>query len=312
MLSERERDFPAEITAPAPMHVVRLEGLLATTSGVPETIVGLIDGPVALTHPDLATENIRGTPDAVGALCSSPSSSACTHGIFVAGVLHGRRGSLAPAICPGCTLLLRPIFGETAASTRDDGLPDAAPKELAEAIIDVVEAGARVINLSIALMDRSFASDRALGEALHHAARRGAIVVAAAGNQGTVGSSAITRHPWVIPVVACNHTGAVVDPSNLGMSIGRHGLAAPGHNLISLCAAGGTMRLSGTSMAVPFVTGTIALLWSLFPTRSATEIKLMVTGSAGRPRRSVVPPLLDAAAAHRALAECHYVRRRVA
>ena len=72
------------------------------------------------------------------------------------------------------------------------------------------------------------------------------------------------------------------------------------------------MRLSGTSMAVPFVTGTIALLWSLFPTRSATEIKLMVTGSAGRPRRSVVPPLLDAAAAHRALAECHYVRRRVA
>ena len=31
--------------------------------------------------------------------------------------------------------------------------------------------------------------------------KRGAIVVAAAGNQGgMLGSSAVTRHPWVIPV----------------------------------------------------------------------------------------------------------------
>ena len=39
---------------------------------------------------------------------------------------------------------------------------------------------------------------------MNHAAHRGVITVAAAGNQGTVGSSAITRHPWVIPVAACD------------------------------------------------------------------------------------------------------------
>ena len=49
-------------------------------------------------------------------------------------------------------------------------------------------------------------------------------MVAAAGNQGTLGSSAITRHPWVIPVVACDLRGRPMNESNLGSSIGRRGL----------------------------------------------------------------------------------------
>ena len=46
--------------------------------------------------------------------------------------------------------------------------------------------------------------ERALKFALDHAARHGVIIVAAAGNQGTVGGTIITSHPWVIAVAACD------------------------------------------------------------------------------------------------------------
>jgi subtilisin family serine protease len=50
----------------------------------------------------------------------------------------------------------------------------------------------------------------------------------------------------------------------------------------------------GTSAAAPFVTGTIALLWSAFPGASAAAVKLAVTQPRGTRRVSVVPPLLNA------------------
>ena len=92
-------------------------------------------------------------------------------------------------------------------------------------------------------------------------------MVAAAGNQGTVGSSAITRHPWVIAVIGCDLEGRPTTESNLGSSIGRGGLAAPGQNITSLGTNGKPQTSGGTSVAAPFVTGAIALLWSEFPGR---------------------------------------------
>jgi subtilisin family serine protease len=86
--------------------------------------------------------------------------------------------------------------------------PCASPQELVAAIFQCIDAGARVINLSLALAEPSAKREPFLEEALNQAARRSVIVVAAAGNQGTLGSSAITRHPWVIPVIACEKGAA--------------------------------------------------------------------------------------------------------
>jgi subtilisin family serine protease len=145
--------------------------------------------------------------------------------------------------------------------------------------------------------------ERELQEALDYALQRGVIAVAASGNQGTLGSSAITRHPWVIPVVACDLKGKPINYSNLGSSIGRRGLSAPGDQITSLGTQDKTLTLSGTSFAVPFVTGAIALLWSEFPTATAAEIKLAITQSNGFRRTTVVPPLLDAWAAYQVMAK---------
>ena len=204
-----------------------------------------------------------------------------------------------PPFAPTVRSSFVPIFAETTSGPRTHAERDA--QELAAAIIECIDAGARVINLSLALAQPSTKGEQALEEALNQAVRRGVIVVAAAGNQGTLGSSAITRHPWVIPVVACDLRGRPMNESNLGSSIGRRGLSAPGDGITSLGAEGQPLTLGGTSVAVPFVTGAIALLWSEFPAATAAQIKLAVTQASTPRRASVVPPLLDAAAAYQIL-----------
>jgi subtilisin family serine protease len=278
------------------LDIVGLTPLLERTSGRPEITVGLIDGPVALEHPDLASQRIREISGTVPAACVNRDSIACVHGTFVAGMLAAKRGSVAPAICPGCTLLVRPIFSETNRATGE--MPSATPGQLGAAIIDCVNAGARVLNLSAALIHHSLEGEMELEEALNYTAYRNAIIVAAAGNQGKVGGSAITRHPCVIPVVACNAQGRPLSQSNLGHSIGKRGLSAPGQNITSLGATGRPQTFGGTSAAAPFVTGTMALLWSEFPHANPNQIRSAVTRAPSAPRRTIAPPLLDGWAAY--------------
>ena len=283
-----------------PLELIKLTPLMARTSGRREIVVGLLDGPVATNHPDLTGEHLCEIPGKIGRACIQPDSTACLHGTFAAGILSAKRGSPAPSICPGCTLLVRPIFKESAAE--NGAMPSATPEELAGAIVECIRAGARVLNLSIAFAQPSSTGEREIEEALDYAARLGIIVVAAAGNQGTLVSSAITRHPGVIPVAACDLRGRPVGQTNLGSSVGKRGLIAPGQSVVSLGAEDEPRTLGGTSVAAPFVTGTIALLWSMFPRASAAEVKSAVTSAYGRRRATVVPPLLDAWASYQTMA----------
>ena len=289
-----------------PLDLVKLTTLMERSTGSPNVKIGLIDGPVVTQHPDLAGEYLREIPGNNGGTCTQANSTACLHGTFVAGILSARRKSSAPAICPNCTLLLRPIFTETTSGR--EHMPSATPQELTAAIIACIDAGARVVNLSLALAQPSTKGEQALEEALDHAARRGVLIVAAAGNQGAIGSTAITRHPWVIPVVACDPQGTPLRESNLARSIGRQGLRAPGEGITSLGTEGQPVTLGGTSVAAPFVTGAIALIWSEFPAATAGEIKIAVTQSHARRRPTVTPPLLDAWAAYQLLVT--HARRR--
>jgi subtilisin family serine protease len=276
--------------------LTRLTPLLERTHGRPEIKIGLVDGPVVLDHPDLAIENIREVPGEFAGACALSSSAACNHGTYVAGILLAKRCSPAPAICPGCSLLVRPIFRET--NSGNGQMPSATPQQLASAIVETVDAGARILNLSASLVQPSAKGEGELQSALDYAAQRAAIVVAAAGNQGAVGSSVITRHPWVIPVAACDRQGRPLSQSNLGNSIGTRGLLGPGDNITSLGSEGGLVTLGGTSVAAPFVTGTVALLWSEFLVAPAAELLMAVRGTRRPSRTAIVPPLLDGWSAH--------------
>jgi subtilisin family serine protease len=271
------------------LSLVRLDELMAGQSGRPDVVVAVIDGPAETGHPDLADARIEvlagGT---AAATCRVPDSVACRHGTFVLGMLCASRGTAAPGICPGCTVLLYPVLAEAPASL------EAGPADLAAAVSACVDRGARIINLSLGVRGTALTRSREFDAAVDHAMRRGVLVVAAAGNHGLVGPAPLVSHPWLIPVAACDWAGRMLRMSNLGIGVGRTGLAAPGLNVLST-APGGYQRTSGTSVAAPFVTGAAALLWSAYPAVPAPRLRTALLRADER-RRSVVPPLLDAAA----------------
>jgi subtilisin family serine protease len=273
------------------LDLVGLTPLKNLTAGHSDISVGLIDGPVQLDHPGLERNGIVGTH-------AGPTArrvgQALAHGTFVAGILKGRRESGAPAICPGCTLLVRPVFPDL-----PEGAPHATVGDVAAAISECVRHGARLINISLALEQPSLNEEVEIWEALDHAARSGSLVLAAAGNTATLGSSAITRHPWVIPVAGSTLSGRPMGISNLSRSAGIRGLLAPGEGVTSLTVGELKEPLRGTSVAVPIVTGAAALLWSLFPEIPAPILKSALLYGGERRRRSVVPPLLDVWSAYR-------------
>jgi subtilisin family serine protease len=279
--------------------IVGLSPLMARSEGKRDIKVSVIDGPARLGHPAFSAQRIHEIKRHPAAACQIVESVACNHGTFVLGMLAAKRGSGAPAICPGCTFILRPIFTET--TDVDDPMPVSTPEQVGMAIIDSVTAGALVINLSAALTHFTSQGAGPLEQALNRAAQRGVLVVAAAGNQGTIAASVITGNPWVIPVISCDLQGRPTRESNLGSSIGRRGLAAPGENIISIGADGKLGTFHGTSAATPFVTGTIALLWSEFPKATAAQIKGALMKADGGARRAIVPALLNAWAAYVAM-----------
>jgi subtilisin family serine protease len=282
-----------------PLEVSRLSSLMAIASGRHDIAIGLVDGPVDRTHPALASAAIDELGHAPHSGCAYAQSLACIHGTFIAGILVAKRSAAAPGICEGCRLVVRPVFDERAEVRAS--LPTCSPENACAAIVQMIDAGVRVINLSIGFSSPTLEAHRCFDQAIDHAMRRGVIVVMAAGNQGQLAGASMTRHAWVIHVVACDAHAMPSAASSLGASIARHGLMAPGHDIRSTSPGGGSATLSGTSVAAPFVTGTIALLWSMFPRLGASEVRHAVLAAAVGRRRALVPSLLDAWGAYESL-----------
>lgn len=281
------------------MDVFSLANLIPltdATAGRSDVVIGIIDGPVDSSHPALREADLR--PVSSGAAtCQTRESPACGHGTFITGILAASRDSEAPGISPGCAMLGRPIFCEA----MDPGkCLRVTPADLASALWEVMDAGAKIINLSLGMADTALLDHPDLNEAYDHALQKGVIIVGASGNHGRVGRVALFNHPWVIPVVSCNLRGEVEGGANLGASVGKRGLTAPGVGITSLSNSGGYTKMSGTSAAAPFVTGAAALLWSLFPEASAAQIRRVLLRP-GVHRRSVVPPRLDGGDSLRAM-----------
>jgi len=208
-------------------------------------------------------------------------------------MLASERGLGAPAICPNCEIILRPIFDDNHGETdKINHFPSSTPRELASAIVEIVDTGARIINLSLGLSTSSISRFSELQEAYDYAFRKRVIIVAAAGNQGNIGFFPVIDHQWIIPVVSCDLQGRFDPISNIGPSIARRGLMAPGVNITSTVPGGGYRQLSGTSFAAPFVTGTIALLASIF--KGATPAQLVGSIRQQIRRQKIFPPLCDA------------------
>lgn len=264
--------------------LVGLDRLSALSDGSPGVTIGLVDGPVDLGQDGLAGAHIHSPADGRGS-CSDLDSPACRHATFLASLLVGTQDQ-PPALCRRARLLVQPVF-PGAATARD----------VAAAVRAAARGGAHVINLSLTATAAHGPGDGELLDALDECLRRDVLVVAAAGNDSQVGASLIVRHPWVISVGASTEAGFPSAMSNLGSSISRGGLLAPGGGLRGRGPSGQTMTMGGTSVATVFVTGAAAQLRSLFPRMSGGQVREALIRRGVR-RRSVVPPLLDAWASY--------------
>lgn len=243
--------------------------------------VAVIDGPYDAATLSGVLENV---PESLAAgSCDVSPNSACDHGTFIMGLLGARRDSLIPGLCPDCRLLHIPLFA-------DANSPSASVDELATAIATAVNAGARLINLSLSILGVEPEINRRLAAALDFAEANGALLLVAAGNQGRLAMGQLVTHPVVIPVVAADASQSLLPESNFGPAIARRGVAALGR-MPGYATGGGLTVMSGTSVATAVATGILAEVWSEHPDIDGATLRSAVAGLG--PRTGSRPPILN-------------------
>ena len=207
----------------------------------------MLDGPVDWTHPALVGADLA-TVESVAPAIPRSDGPATRHGTLMASLIFGqhRPGSPVAGIAPRCRGIVVPIFTELAASRALDPesdqlfLPACSQLDLARAILLAAEHGAWVINMSGGQYAPSGAAHPILADAVGRCARRGILIVAAAGNDGCECLHIPAALPGVLAVGAMDARGEPLEASNWGQSYRTGGLLAPGARLLGARAGGGT------------------------------------------------------------------------
>ena len=230
--------------------------------------IGMIDGPVNTDHPALRGVNV--TYETLVPTGQVPSQN---HGTAVATLLVGQdnTGALA-GFAQGAQLYAVSVF-----STRDEN-DMASVERITQAIDRLVSNGVRLINLSLA-----GPPNEALGVAIRAAASRGAILIAASGNERRPVVAWPAAAPEVIAVTAVDAARRRFRLANTGPELE---FAAPGVDIYAASESGGGY-VSGTSFATPIVTALAAREMaagrgSVAAIRSALRSDVQPLGPGGR------------------------------
>lgn len=206
-------------------------------------VVGVADTGVDAAHPDLKDAIIEArdfTRD------RNPSDQN-GHGCHVIGTLAARRG-VGPAIgvAPKCK-----VFSAKVLDSRGSG----ANNWVAAGVRWLADCGCHLISMSLG----SQGYDALIHDAIKYAISKGCIVVCAAGNDGEVnGPVGLPANlDGTLAIASYDRNGKLSRFSSRGPEVD---FAFPGQDILSTWPGGAYRSISGTSMATPFCTGSLALI----------------------------------------------------
>jgi subtilisin family serine protease len=228
------------------------------TSAAQGVTIAIVDSGVDLDHPDLKSRLVAGH-DFVDN--DSTPKDENGHGTHVAGIAAAAtdNGVGIAGGAPDAKLMPVRVLGKDGSGSQEN---------IGKGIQWAADHGAKVINLSLG--ESGLAGELLRGGQLNgdieHAVRKGAVVVAAAGNDGSASKPYRTSTPVVI-VGAVDDNGQPAKFSNFGAT---DAVTAPGVQIDSTLPTYSTEEsdqhgkgygyLDGTSMASPFVAAVAALL----------------------------------------------------
>jgi subtilisin family serine protease len=261
------------------LRTVRAPEAWDVTNGSEAVTVAVLDNPADGAHPDLAGKVTAG-PTYVTNGCVAPTAAQRSHGTAVAGIVGATTGNGTGVASLGWNTRVLSV-GVL------DGCGAGTAAGIAAGIRHAVDAGARVVNLSLAGQPHPV-----LEEAVRYAQGRDSLVVAAAGNAGNTTPVWPASYAGVVAVAATDRTGRTLSPfSGRGDWVD---VAAPGQGILSTSTtAGSYARFDGTSFAAPLVSATAALVMAVKPRFTADDVAFRLQRS-GRPFAGVPWGLLDA------------------
>ncbi|MFJ9149561.1 type VII secretion-associated serine protease mycosin [Streptomyces sp. NPDC102270] len=252
-----------------------------TTKGAGVT-VAVLDTGVENDHPDLVGNVLTGK-DMIGFGAVRGQRPWARHGTAMAGIIAGHghgvgNGDGVMGIAPEARILpVRVILedGDPARSRARNTRGNA----LAEGIRWAADHGADVINLSLGDDSASAHPEAGEDDAVQYALRKGAVVVASAGNGGEKGDhiSYPAAYPGVIAATAVDKFGTRASFSTRRWYAT---VAAPGDDVVIADPDHKYYEGWGTSAASAFVSGAVALVKAAHPGLTPAQIKRLLEDTA--------------------------------
>jgi thermitase len=247
--------------------------------------VALLDSAPQASHRELTA--IRVLP-----LDGGPANAPAAHGTLMAGVVGAaaENGFGIAGLAPAAEVVAIPVC-----------TPEGAAASDACALYDVLRGVDRAHELEATVVNLSLVGppNPLLERAMVRLEKLGALVVAAAGNEGVGEPRYPAAYPSVIGVGAIGADGAPFARGNRGLS---SEIVAPGVEVLSTVPGDAFAFGDGTSLAAAHVSAALALLVSTGVEPVAARTALFQAAEAARPRSSPasapppLPPVCDALA----------------
>ncbi|MEI5099611.1 type VII secretion-associated serine protease mycosin [Streptomyces sp. PmtG] len=252
-----------------------------TTRGEGVT-VAVLDTGVDASHPDLRGNVLTGK-DMVGFGARRGDRTWARHGTAMAGIVAGHghgagRGDGVLGIAPEAKILPVRVILEDGDPARGKARQTRG-NALAEGIRWAADHGADVINLSLGDDSKSAHPEPAEDSAVQYALKKGAVVVASAGNGGERGDhvSYPAAYPGVIVATAVDENGARASFSTRRWYAT---VSAPGDDIVIADPDRKYYEGWGTSAAAAFVSGAVALIRAAHPHLGPARVKRLLRDTA--------------------------------